>query len=48
VTGDELAELKSIILAGLNAGNGDGEWDALVKAADILGIEYDDDEEDWR
>lgn len=47
MTGDELEELKSIILAGLNAGNGDGEWEALVNAADILGIKYDDETNEY-
>lgn len=40
----QLAELKEIIKAGLNASNGDGEWEALVNAGDLLGLEYDEEE----
>lgn len=48
MTEQQLEELRSIILAGLNAGTGDGEWEALVNAADLLGIEYDDYEDQYK
>lgn len=42
-----LDELKETIKAGLNAGNGDGEWEALVTAGDLLGLEYDEEEDKY-
>ena len=35
----KLDQLKDIIKAGLNAGNGDGEWEALVDAGALLGTQ---------
>lgn len=43
----KLDALKDIIKAGLNAGNGDGEWEALVTAGDLLGLEYDEEEDKY-
>lgn len=42
-----LEDLKDTIKAGLNAGNGDGEWEALVNAGDLLGLEYDEEEDKY-
>lgn len=42
-----LRELREVIKAGLNAGNGDGEWEALVDAGDLLGLEYDEEEDKY-
>jgi len=42
-----LRELRGTIQAGLNAGNGDGEWEALVNAGDLLGLEYDEEEDKY-
>jgi hypothetical protein len=42
-----LRELRDTIKAGLNAGNGDGEWEALVNAGDLLGLEYDEEEDKY-
>lgn len=44
---DKLDELRDIIKAGLNAGNGDGEWEALVEAGDLLGLEYNEEEDKY-
>ena len=40
-------ELERIIKAGLNAGNGEGEWEALVDAGDLLGLQYDEEEDKY-
>lgn len=45
---NKLDGLKEIIKAGLNAGNGDGEWEALVVAGGILGLEYDEEEDNYQ
>lgn len=42
---EKLEQLKDIIQAGLNAGCGDGEWEALVDAGELLGLEYDEEED---
>lgn len=39
----KLEELKATIKDGLNAGNGDGEWSALVDAGTALGLVHDED-----
>jgi hypothetical protein len=44
---EKLTNLREIIKAGLNAGNGDGEWEALVDAAGLLGLEYDEEEDKY-
>jgi hypothetical protein len=38
-----LRELRDVIKAGLNAGNGDGEWESLVDAGSLLGLDYDEE-----
>ena len=43
----KLDQLREIIKAGLNAGNGDGEWEALVDAGDLLGLDYDEEEDKY-
>ena len=43
----KLDQLKDIIKAGLNAGNGDGEWEALVDAGSLLGLDYDEEEDKY-
>lgn len=43
----KLRELRDTIKAGLNAGNGDGEWEALVDAGALLGLEYDEEEDKY-
>ena len=43
----KLDQLKDIIKAGLNAGNGDGEWEALVDAGALLGLDYDEEEDKY-
>lgn len=43
----KLGQLRDIIKAGLNAGNGDGEWEALVDAGDLLGLQYDEEENEY-
>lgn len=42
-----LRELRNVIQAGLNAGNGDGEWEALVDAGALLGLDYDEEEDKY-
>ena len=42
-----LRDLREVIKAGLNAGNGDGEWESLVDAGDLLGLEYDEEEDKY-
>ena len=42
-----LRDLRDIIKAGLNAGNGDGEWEALVDAGSLLGLDYDEEEDKY-
>jgi|GEM_PF-4410292 len=42
-----LEQLKITIVAGLNVGNGDGEWAALVEAGDLLGLEFNEEEGEY-
>ena len=42
-----LRELRDVIKAGLNAGNGDGEWESLVDAGSLLGLDYDEEEDKY-
>lgn len=44
---EKLTNLREIIKAGLNSGNGDGEWEALVDAAGLLDLEYDEEEDKY-
>ena len=42
-----LRDLRATIKSGLNAGNGDGEWEALVDAGSLLGLDYDEEEDKY-
>jgi len=42
-----LRDLRDTIQDGLNAGNGDGEWEALVNAGDLLGLDYNEEEDKY-
>ncbi|MGZ4659672.1 MAG: hypothetical protein ACXVYB_00165 [Arthrobacter sp.] len=41
-------EVKEIVKTGLNSGNGDGEWSALIELADMVGLEYDEEENKYK
>jgi hypothetical protein len=42
-----LREVRETIKDGLNSGSMDGEWEALVIAGEILGLELDDEEDKY-
>lgn len=42
-----LRELRDTIKDGLNSGSMDAEWEALVIAGELLGLELDDEEDEY-
>lgn len=44
---DKWAELREVIQGGVNSPNSDGQWAALTDAARILGLEYDEDSDQY-
>lgn len=41
----DVAELKEKVRDALNSGSGDTEWSTLVEIGDMLGLEYNDEED---